>query len=33
MLMELSEPVRAAVEEAVKLVESLVEEINKEVKS
>jgi hydrogenase maturation protease len=28
MLMELSEPVRAAVEEAVKLVESLVEEIN-----
>jgi len=31
--MELSEPVRAAVEEAVKLVESLVEEINKEVKS
>jgi hydrogenase maturation protease len=33
MLMELSEPVRAAVEEAVKLVESLVEEINKEVRS
>ena len=33
MLMELSEPVRAAVEEAVKLVESLVEESNKEVKS
>src|SRR3712207_2812139 len=33
MLMELSEPMRAAVEEAVKLVESLVEEINKEVKS
>jgi hydrogenase maturation protease len=33
MLMELSEPVRAAVDEAVKLVESLVEEINKEVKS
>jgi hydrogenase maturation protease len=33
MLMELSEPVRAAVEEAVNLVESLVEEINKEVKS
>jgi hydrogenase maturation protease len=33
MIMELSEPVRAAVEEAVKLVESLVEEINKEVKS
>ena len=33
MLMELSEPVRAAVEEAVKLVESLVEKINKEVKS
>ena len=33
MLMELSEPVHAAVEEAVKLVESLVEEINKEVKS
>ncbi len=28
MLMELSEPVRAAVEEAAKLVESLVEEIN-----
>lgn len=28
MLMELSEPVRAAVEEAVKLVESLVEEIS-----
>ena len=27
MLMELSEPVRAAVEEAAKLVESLVEEI------
>jgi hydrogenase maturation protease len=33
MLMELSEPVRAAVEEAAKLVESLVEKINKEVKS
>ena len=33
MLMELSEPVRAAVEEAVMLVESLVEESNKEVKS
>ena len=33
MVMELSEPVRAAVEEAVTLVESLVEEINKEVKS
>ena len=33
MSMELSEPVRAAVEEAVKLVESLVEEINKGVKS
>jgi hydrogenase maturation protease len=33
MIMELSEPVRAAVEEAVKLVESLVEEINKGVKS
>ena len=33
MLMALSEPVRAAVEEAVKLVESLVEEIDKEVKS
>jgi len=33
MLMELSEPVRAAVEEAVKLVESLVEEITKEVRS
>ena len=33
MLMELSEPVCAAVEEAIKLVESLVEEINKEVKS
>src|SRR5215216_5201936 len=33
MLMELSDPVRAAVEEAVKLVESLVEEINEEVKS
>ncbi len=30
MLMELSEPVRAAVEEAVKLVESLVEEISEE---
>jgi hydrogenase maturation protease len=30
MLMELSEPVRAAVEEAVKLVESLVEEIRGE---
>jgi hydrogenase maturation protease len=29
MLMELSEPVRAAVEEAVKLVESLVEEIRR----
>jgi hydrogenase maturation protease len=33
MLMELSEPVQAAVEEAVKLVESLVGEIDKEVKS
>jgi hydrogenase maturation protease len=33
MLMELSEPVRAAVEEAVKLVESLVEEIYKGVRS
>jgi hydrogenase maturation protease len=33
MLMELSEPVRAAVEEAAKLVESLVEEIDKEVRS
>ncbi len=33
MLMELSEPVRAAVAEAVKLVESLVEESNKEVRS
>ena len=33
MLMELSGPVLAAVEEAVKLVESLVEELNKEVKS
>jgi hydrogenase maturation protease len=33
MLMELSEPVRAAVEVAVRLVESLVEEINKEVQS
>jgi len=30
MLMELSEPVRAAVQEAVKLVESLVEEISGE---
>lgn len=30
MLMELSEPVRAAVDEAAKLVESLVEEIGKE---
>jgi hydrogenase maturation protease len=30
MLMELSEPVRAGVEEAVKLVESLVEEIGRE---
>jgi hydrogenase maturation protease len=30
MLMELSEPVLAAVEEAAKLVESLVEEIGKE---
>jgi len=28
MLMELSEPVQAAVDEAVKLVESLVEEIS-----
>ena len=33
MLMELSEPVCAAVEEAVKLVESLLEEIDKEVRS
>ena len=33
MLMELSVPVRAAVEEAVTLVESLVEESNKEVRS
>ena len=33
MLMELSEPVRAAVGGAVRLVESLVEESNKEVKS
>ena len=33
MIMELSEPVRAAVEVAVKLVESLVEEVSKEVKS
>jgi hydrogenase maturation protease len=33
MLMELSEPVQAAVEEAVKLVESLVERIDKEVRS
>ena len=33
MIMELSEPVRAAVGEAVRLVESLVEESNKEVKS
>jgi hydrogenase maturation protease len=33
MLMELSEPVLAAVEEAVKLVESLVKEIDKEVRS
>jgi hydrogenase maturation protease len=33
MLMELSEPVRAAVEEAAKLVESLVEESDREVKS
>jgi hydrogenase maturation protease len=33
MLMELSEPVRAAVEDAVELVESLVEEIDKEVRS
>ena len=33
MLMELSEPVRAAVDEAVKLVESVVEEIHKEVRS
>jgi hydrogenase maturation protease len=32
MMMELSEPVQAAVEEAAKLVESLVEGINKEVK-
>jgi hydrogenase maturation protease len=33
MLMELSEPVQAAVEEAAKLVESLVERIHKEVRS
>jgi len=33
MLMELSEPVRAAVEEAVKLVESLVERFDKGVRS
>ncbi len=33
MLMELSEPVRAAVDEAVRLVESLLEESNKEVRS
>ncbi len=33
MLMELSEPVRAAVEEAVKLVESVVERFDKEVRS
>jgi hydrogenase maturation protease len=33
MLMELSDPVRAAVEEATKLVESLVRELDKEVKS
>jgi hydrogenase maturation protease len=33
MLMELSEPVQAAVEVAVKLVESLVERIDKEVRS
>ena len=33
MLMELSEPVRAAVEEAARLVESLVEETDKEVRS
>ena len=33
MLMELSEPVQAAVEEAAKLVESLVGQISKEVKS
>ena len=33
MLMELSEPVQAAVEEAVMLVESLLEEIDKEVRS
>jgi hydrogenase maturation protease len=33
MLMELSEPVRAGVKEAVKLVESVVEEIYKEVRS
>jgi hydrogenase maturation protease len=33
MLMELSEPVLAAVEEAVKLVESLVERFDKEVRS
>jgi hydrogenase maturation protease len=33
MLMELSEPVQAAVEEAVKLVESLVDKIYKEVSS
>jgi hydrogenase maturation protease len=33
MLMELSEPVRAGVKEAVKLVESLLKEIDKEVRS
>jgi hypothetical protein len=33
MLMELSEPVQAAVEEAAKLVESLVGQFSKEVKS
>jgi hydrogenase maturation protease len=33
MLMELSEPVRTAAEKAAELVESLVEEINKEVRS
>jgi Ni,Fe-hydrogenase maturation factor len=33
MLMELSEPVQAAVEQAAKLVESLVGQISKEVKS
>jgi hydrogenase maturation protease len=33
MQMELSEPVRTAVEEAVRLVESLVKELNKEVRS